>query len=244
MGHLANLGYLLARTGTENDRHKGITAFVLDMTSPGVTVQPIREITGTSDFNQVFLDDVRVPATSVIGKVNDGWRVARESLVEERHRTGGFGMEMYSMRERLGQFAFHQDGSPRRPGGLQLEDFGRLCIDIEVNYLLSAYVASRAEDGSADAADAPISKVFFSDLFLEVTEAALAAQQEQGIFVDPDPLAIESGWWQDAFLYARAYTVSGGTNEILRNLIAERGLGLPRANARQGRMIGTRQGHK
>jgi hypothetical protein len=89
-------------------------------------------------------------------------------------------------------------------------------------------VTTKAIRGTPSAADAPIAKIWFSELNLELVEAVLALQGPRSMLVEGDELAIEDGRWQDSFLYARAWTIAGGSNEIMRNLIAERGLGLPR----------------
>ena len=87
-GHWAHYGYLLARTDIHATRHKGISAFLMDMSLPGVTVRPLRELTGTSDFNEVFLDDVRLPAAAMIGAPGQGWAIANSSLAHERTGVG------------------------------------------------------------------------------------------------------------------------------------------------------------
>ncbi|WP_328875476.1 aldehyde dehydrogenase family protein [Streptomyces sp. NBC_00287] len=104
-GHHADMGYLLARTDPDAPKHKGITALVVDMRSPGVEVRPLREITGTTDFNEVFLDGVRIPAANVIGRVNDGWRVAMSSLGRERSGVAARGVELFAALEDLVRLA-------------------------------------------------------------------------------------------------------------------------------------------
>ena len=100
-GHHADVGYLLARTDPDAAKQAGITAFALDMRTPGVEVRPLREITGTNDFNEVFLDNVRVPADQVIGEVNNGWRVANASLGHERSGVGARAVELHAQLDDL-----------------------------------------------------------------------------------------------------------------------------------------------
>jgi alkylation response protein AidB-like acyl-CoA dehydrogenase len=228
-GQHADMGYLLARTNPDAPKHRGITAFAVDMRAPGVTVRPLREITGTSDFNEVFLDGVRIPADHVIGDVDDGWRVASASLVHERSGVSGGVV----LGRALGQMlqvarATKRGGVPAIENHAIRSDLGRFAAETQVSALLSAYVESRALHGSGDAADAPASKIFFSEVNLAIAEYGMALQGPDGVRVEGDPDAVDGGWWQDAFLYARAYTIAGGANEVLRNLIAERALGLPR----------------
>jgi alkylation response protein AidB-like acyl-CoA dehydrogenase len=228
-GQHADVGYLLARTDPDAKKHAGITAFAVDMRTPGIDVRPLREITGSADFNEVFLDEVRVPADNVIGEVNGGWRVATTSLVHERHQVGGSGVELVHMLSGLADLA-----AQPRAGATALEDdavreeLGRLYAETLVNASLNAYTTARMIAGLDDPADAPTNKVFFSELNLAMAEFGVRLQGTDGIVVEPDPAAVADGWWQDAFLYARAYTIAGGANEVLRNLIAERSLGLPR----------------
>jgi alkylation response protein AidB-like acyl-CoA dehydrogenase len=228
-GQHADVGYLLARTDPDAKKQAGITAFAVDMRTPGIDVRPLREITGSADFNEVFLDDVRVPVDNVIGEVNGGWRVATTSLVHERHQVGGSGVELLHMLSGLAELA-----TAPRNGGTALDDdtvreeLGRLYAETLVNTSLNAYTTSRMIAGVDDPADAPTNKVFFSELNLAMAEFGVRLQGTDGILVESDPAAVADGWWQDAFMYARAYTIAGGANEVLRNLIAERSLGLPR----------------
>lgn len=220
-GQFADLGYLLARTDPSAPRHRGITAFALDMRTPGVTVRPLREITGTYDFNEVFLDDVRIPADRVIGEVDDGWRVANSSLVHERSSVAARGVDLLVQLDDLLDRARDQDAVDR-------QRLGQLATEAHVLDLMSKVVQSRIVAGTEDAADAPLVKIFFSEVNLAAAEFGIAMQGPDGLLVEGDPGAVADGWWQDAFLYARAYTIAGGANELLRTVIAERALGLPR----------------
>jgi alkylation response protein AidB-like acyl-CoA dehydrogenase len=223
----SDYGYLLARTEPGSGR-QGITAFILDMRSPGVTTRPLREITGTSDFNEVFLDSVRIPALNVIGETGAGWKVASASLTEER---GGVGS-----RDSDGSVAglvrlartHRRGGRPAIESDAVRQAIGRFAARSHIRRCLGYRVASKAQRGAGDAWDGPLGKIWFSELNLEMADYALKLQGPRGALVEGEPLAWEDGRWQDAFLYARALLIGGGTNEILRNLIAERGLSLPR----------------
>lgn len=228
-GQYADWGYLLARTDPDAPKHAGITAFALDMSTPGVTVRPLREITGTADFNEVFLDEVRIPVSQVIGEVNQGWAVTTASLVLERSAAGS-GASLFGALDRLARLAADVplDGHPAIDRDDVRQAIGGFVADVHVNSLVSAYGDSRALHGSADAADAPVSKILFSEINLALHEYGLELQGADGVRVEGDTFVHDLGWWQDAFLYARAFTIAGGTNEVLRNVIAERALGLPR----------------
>ncbi len=228
-GQYADWGYLLARTDPDAPKHAGITAFALDMTTPGVSVRPLREITGTADFNEVFLDEVRIPASRVIGEVNQGWAVTTTSLALERSSAGS-GASLFGALDRLARLAGEVtlDGGPAIDRHDVRQAIGGFVADVHVNSLVSAFGDSRALHGEADAGDAPVSKILFSEINLALHEYGLELQGHDGVRVEGDPHVQDLGWWQDAFLYARAFTIAGGTNEVLRNVIAERALGLPR----------------
>jgi alkylation response protein AidB-like acyl-CoA dehydrogenase len=223
----SDYGYLLARTEPVPGP-PGITAFVVDMRAPGVEVRPLREMTGTTDFNEVFLDAVRIPAVDVIGRPGDGWRVANASLMMERGQVGaGTSGAAATALVRLAR-AHPRRGRPAIEDDSVRQAIGALHARTRIQKALGYRVATRAAQGTIDASDAPLTKIWFSELNLEVAEYAMALQGPRGVLVEGDPEAVEDGAWQDRFLYARAWTIAGGSNEIMRNLIAERGLGLPK----------------
>lgn len=229
-GQHADIGYLLARTDPSASKHRGITAFAIDMRTPGVDIRPLREITGTSDFNEVFLDSVRIPADSVIGEVNDGWRVANSSLVHERSGVAARGAELFAMLDDLLDFAEDSTFAGRpalRDSGVR-QRIGKVATDIHVTDLLSKVVQSRMVHGTEDAADAPLVKIFYSEVNHAAAELGVSLQGVDGLAIEGDERAIANGWWQDAFMYARALTIAGGANEVLRTVVAERSYGLPR----------------
>ncbi len=198
------------------------------MHSPGVTTRPLREITGTSDFNEVFLDDVIVPAANMIGAPGQGWQVASASLAEERGGVGAGGSGGAVARLVHVARAAHRHGQPAIRDAAVRQDIARFVARSRIQRYLGYTVATRAAESKLGAADAPMTKIWFSELNLEMSEYALGLQGPRGALVAGDEFAFDDGYWQDAFLYARALTIAGGSNEIMRNLIAERGLGLPR----------------
>ena len=224
-GQWADLGYLLARTDPEVPKHKGISAFVLDMSLPGVTVRPLREITGTSDFNEVFFDDVRVPAAAMIGKPGQGWQIANASLAHERSGVGGSVVTVRRNWESLVELA----GRTERIDDAEVRDrLAAFAAEIQALSVHTKLSLQRWRDGQEQVTDAPVSKLAFSELNLRLAEYALSLLGPAGVLTEGDSGAVDGGRWQDAYLYARAYTIAGGSSEIMRNLIAERGLGLPR----------------
>jgi alkylation response protein AidB-like acyl-CoA dehydrogenase len=229
-GHHADVGYLLARTDPDAAKQAGITAFALDMRTPGVDVRPLREITGTNDFNEVFLDNVRVPADQVIGGVNNGWRVANASLGHERSGVGARAVELHAQLDDLFALAatVSVGGRPALADSATRQRLGRLAALAHVTDVMSKAVQSRIVNGTEDAADGPLAKIFYSEVNLAVTDFGVGLQGVDGLAVEGDGRGYADGWWQDAFLYARAYTIAGGANEVLKTVVAERALGLPR----------------
>jgi alkylation response protein AidB-like acyl-CoA dehydrogenase len=223
----ADYGYLLARTEPVPGPG-GISAFMLDMHSPGVDVRPLREMTGTTDFNEVFLDHVHVPAANLIGEPGAGWMAAQTSLLTEREGVGGGGgggvadglVTLARQHRRAGRPAIENDAVRQEIGALE----ARARILAALGYRVATKAAAR----SSEAWDAPLTKIWYSELNLDVAEYGLALQGLTGSLAEGDPGAWDDGSWQDRFLYARALTIAGGSNEVMRNVIAERGLGLPR----------------
>jgi alkylation response protein AidB-like acyl-CoA dehydrogenase len=229
-GQHADMGYLLARTDRDAPKHKGITAFALDMRSAGVDVRPLREITGTTDFNEVFLDGVRIPAANVIGAVNDGWRVAMSSLGHERSGVAARGVELFAVLDDLLRLAEATSvgGRPALEDTATRQRIGDFATRAHVNAAMVGLARSRMLHRTEQPADAALGKIFFSELNHDLVAFGVGLQGADGLLTEDDPDAVAGGWWQDAHLYSRAYTIAGGANEILRTQVAERGLGLPR----------------
>jgi alkylation response protein AidB-like acyl-CoA dehydrogenase len=229
-GHWAHYGYLLARTDPDAPKHKGISAFILDMSTPGVTVRPLRELTGTSDFNEVFFDDVSVPSEAMIGSPGQGWRITNATLAHERTSVGAVVVRLRLAIDALTGLAreIRLDGRPAIESDRVRDRIGQFAADVEALSALTYANITRWTRGTERMHDAAMAKLMFSELNLEMARFAVELGGEAGVLVEGDPNVLEHGRWQDEWLYARAYTIAGGTSEIMRNLIAERGLGLPR----------------
>ncbi len=223
----ADYGYLLVRTESAPGP-AGISAFILDMKLPGVTIRPLREITGTTDFNEVFLDEVRIPVGNMIGGPGQGWKVANASLGTERSGVGVAGVDADLHRLVALAKTSKRNGKPAIADSAVRQDLARFATRAIIQNALTYTVTTRADTNTSTASDAPVTKIWFSELNLELAEYAMSLQGASGSLVEGDPLVVDGGHWQDSFLYARAWTIAGGSNEIMRNLIAERGLDLPR----------------
>jgi len=226
--HVSDFGFLLARSERDAPRHAGITAFLLDMKAPGVTVRPLREITGTADFNEVFLDSVFVSDDQVVGNPGQGWQVAMQSLTHERAANRGLSIRLQARLDQLLRFAAPILKEEQAAGGDLPARLADLAIDVEIANALQYVASSRAAVGVSDPADAPVSKVFSSELNLRMIDVALELMGPRGALTEQDPDVVDLGSWQDDFLYSRAYTIAGGSNEVMRNIISERALGMPR----------------
>jgi alkylation response protein AidB-like acyl-CoA dehydrogenase len=228
---------LLARTDVEAPKRRGISYFLMDMASPGIDVRPIRQATGESHFGEIFLDDVVIPASQLVGAENAGWQVAQATLSAER------GMTMLELAERLGHAGFRWLVEACRrpgPGGRRPIDDAHVAdrlaaLETEVAGLraLCRGVVERHETGAVGPADASIVKLFYSELLQRLMDfgtevAGLAAHTE---LQKPMSSGWESGAWVLDFIGSWEWTIPGGSSEIQRTIIGERGLGLPREPA-------------
>jgi alkylation response protein AidB-like acyl-CoA dehydrogenase len=229
-GQWAHYGYLLARTDPDAPKHKGISAFILDMSAPGVSVRPLREMTGTSDFNEVFFDRVEVPADAIIGAPGQGWAIANATLAQERTGVGGVVVKLRLAIDGLVALARQVtvDGRPAIESDRVRDRIGQFSAEVEALSSLTYANLTRWLRGTERMHDAAMSKLMFSELNLEMAAFAVELAGEAGVLVEGDGKVLDNGRWQDEWLYARAYTIAGGSSEIMRNVIAERGLGLPR----------------
>ena len=228
-GHWADYGYLLARTDPNAPKHKGISAFLVDMKTPGIDVRPLREMTGTADFNEVFFDDVKLPPAALIGAVNQGWRIANASLAHERSNVATNAVRSSQAVAALVDLAKNVtlNGRPAIEDSYVQDNLGKLMASVDALSALIYANISRWSRGTERVQDAPMAKLMFSELGVDIARFALELSGERGALVSGQE-AVDEGRWQDEFLYARAYTIAGGSSEIMRNIIAERGLQMPR----------------
>lgn len=229
--HVADFGFLLARTDPSAAKHEGISAFIVDMRSPGIEVRSLKELTGSSDFNEVFFDDVAIPADHIIGAPGNGWAIARTALSHERSQSQREDSIADAVR-RLAELATrrkHGEGSPLSETRSDVRrQIGAFFARAQVSDLLGFKGILKEAYGIADVGDAPVSKVVFTEANLDIAEYALTLQGSCGALTSDDSEVVDAGKWQDAYLWARGFTISAGSNEIMRNLIAERSLKLPR----------------
>jgi len=211
-----NRGLATVRTDPDAPKHKGITAMVIDMHAPGVDVRPLREITGEALFNEVFLNDVFVPDSDVVGEVNQGWTVARATLGNERVTIGGGSREGLSAPDLLSLL------DRRLPGDVaEGRAVARLVAEEQAMRLLNLRQAARAVAGGGPGPEGNITKLLSAEHAQRVSELGLRIAGTAAVSDGEPEIVFE-------YLFDRCLTIAGGTSEIGRNVIAERLLKLPR----------------
>jgi alkylation response protein AidB-like acyl-CoA dehydrogenase len=228
-GKHADWCLLLARTDADAPKRKGISYFLLDMTTPGIEVRPIRNAIGDSHFCEIFLNDVTIPAENLVGAENAGWQVAQATLGAER------GLTMLELAERLGNAGFQWLVQACPPDDPIVAD--RLAqFETEITGLrglcrkLVESAELRGVTGTAGPADASIVKLYYSELLQRLTDfgAEIGGLDAHTQLAKPMSSGWESGSWILDFIGSWEWTIPGGSSEIQRTIIAERGLGLPR----------------
>jgi alkylation response protein AidB-like acyl-CoA dehydrogenase len=213
----ASFGLLLARTDPEQHKHKGLTMFIVPMDADGVTVRGLRQISGEAEFNEVFFDDARLGADAVVGQVNDGWRTALTTLMFER-LTIGIGSEGMGYKEDRFAHAIASDPEARRDPEVR-ERLGEIAIELLAVKFAGYRALTALQKGQIPGPEAGLSKV-------TMVNAAIAAGELIADVVGPEALDDDSEWaYMISFL--PGLKSAGGTEEILRNTIGERVLGLP-----------------
>ncbi|MEU7291985.1 acyl-CoA dehydrogenase [Streptomyces exfoliatus] len=210
---------LLVRTDPEAPRHRGISWLAMPMDAPGVTVRPLRTLAGSTEFAEVFLDEVRVPVSHRIGAENDGWRVTMVTLSFERGTA--FVGEVVACRRLLGELAraARENGTWDDP--VLRRRLGRLSAEFQALWrLVQANVSEARATGGVPGAGGSVFKLHYSHARQELYEAAAAV-------LGPDALDLDHDWTLDR-LSSLSYTIAAGTSQIQRNIVAERILGLPK----------------
>jgi alkylation response protein AidB-like acyl-CoA dehydrogenase len=238
-GLIADWGLLLARTDSAIPKHKGISCFLISMRQPGVEVRPLRQITGSAHFSEVFMTDARVEKTDLVGRLGQGWEIAQTTLSYERGGSSLARVTRYAS-------AFHQllraARTLQRGGRPLLEDptvrgkLGRIYAELEVQRYAALRILSALEKGESPGAAASITKLSYSEFekrYHELVQEILGpwGQRMRGVaddFADVDTSSGEPGTWATAYLWSRAGTIYAGSSEIQKNIIGERVLGLPK----------------
>jgi alkylation response protein AidB-like acyl-CoA dehydrogenase len=222
---------LLVRTDPDAPKHRGITFLLVDMKSPGVTVRPLKQISGEEDFNEVFLEDVRVPRENVVGEVNRGWEITITTLMHER-QTLTFSRQLQSrialedLLNLVRRFPSPQAPVSRDP--VVRQKLAAAYIDSHAMKYTALRNLTRVLRGGDPGPEGSIEKLFWSEMYQRRLETAVEWEGPFAQLQKGSRHAVEDGIWPHLFLYSRGRTIAAGSSEIQRNIIAERILGLPR----------------
>ncbi|SPM34931.1 Acyl-CoA dehydrogenase related to the alkylation response protein AidB, partial [Mycobacterium rhizamassiliense] len=224
----AQIGMALCRTDNDAPKHKGITAFLVDMSAPGVEVRPLRQMTGGADFNEVFLTDVRVPDDHRLGTVHGGWRVALTTLMNERATVGGEGSD--SVIRALSQpfLTKLMEVNGRLDDGALRRELAKLLADLTASQYLNHQALRRLQSGQDPGPEGSVSKLMFAQ---NLTRAAHFAAEVLGPKLSADTGEWGTYAWSELLLSVPALRILGGTEEIMKNILGERVLGLPKEPA-------------
>jgi alkylation response protein AidB-like acyl-CoA dehydrogenase len=224
LGQFADFCFLLARTSDEDRKHRGLTALIVPMRQPEISIRPIRQLMGDQEFSEVFFDGAFVPAENVVGEIGDGWRVALVTLGHERS-THFINRQIRLRREVAELLALVRANADRLPARL-LDGLVDVYVRTEaLGWTVRSHIARFEAGGVAGAADSA-SKVFWSDVWQALVALALEVEAELGLPLDAPGHAEPD--WTLRYLGSRAATIYAGTSEIQKNIIGDRGLGLPR----------------
>ncbi len=223
--HYSDFGLLLARTNPDVPKHKGMTMFWINMKDPSVEVRPIHQMSGASNFNEVYFTDLRIKDSQRVGGVGEGWRVSLVTLMNERLAIGGGAGGGHRTIFKLAQEISTLAGPAAKDAGLR-EKIADWFVQAEGLKYTRYRTLTALSRGQVPGPESSIGKVVSAALMQDMANTALELEDQFGIISDPD-LAPLAASFQTALLAAPGMRIAGGTDEILRNIIAERVLGLP-----------------
>jgi alkylation response protein AidB-like acyl-CoA dehydrogenase len=222
--HTADWMFMLARTDPDAPKHRGITYFLMDMKSPGVTVRPLINMGNMHQFNEVFFEDVRIPARNVLGEVNRGWYIGTTTLDFERSSIGN----SVGQRQMLEYYVrYVKQGNVELTSSTRVQ-FADRWIEAASAKNLSYRVITIQAEGRVPNHEASIAKLFNTELSQRIARTAMSILGPAGQLTDPETAPMK-GRAAASYLATISSTIAGGTSEIQRNIVATRGLGLPRA---------------
>ena len=223
---------LVVRTDSNVPKHKGLSVLLIDMKSPGVEVRPLKQMTGESEFNEIFFRDVRVPVGNLLGKVNDGWNVAVSTLMYER---GSYGARLHLIFKRAItrlielSHKFQKDGHPAAQDPITRQKLAQCYAEIEIMRWNQLRAFSRVTATGVPGPEGSIQKIFWSELNQRLQQIAQEIFGPYGQLLAGDKDAVDNGIWSYGYLRTRGNTIEAGTSEVQRNIIGHFVLGLPRS---------------
>jgi len=221
--HRSDYCILLARSDPGSERHKGLACLLVDMRAPGITIRPLRQLTGDSEFNEVFFDGARVPASHLVGALHRGWDVAVTILMYERQSIGGM-VNLHLFIDRVLDLARrHGAGDP-----VLRQRLADLVIAGRALRLTNLRYVTRELAGTPVGAEGSVLKLTFTDAYKQMAEIASAILGPYSQLWSGDSRSPEDGRWAFQSLFAHRFGIAGGTDQIQKNIIGDRLLGLPR----------------
>ncbi len=222
----ARWGILLARTDFAAPKAKGISFFIVDMRSPGVSIRPLRQMTGTEEFNEVFLENVRIPAEHLVGELNQGWDIAQTTLSHERGTSPRQLVIHRILMDELLQLARDSADDP-----LLRQRIAQSLIELELFKLHNWRVLTSVLRHGKPGPESSLVKLFWSEMSQRLHDTAMDLLGPRAQLWRGDSHSVDNGRWARSYLYYRSCTIFAGTSEVQRNVIAERVLGLPRSRS-------------
>ncbi len=224
--------FALVRTDPDAPKHKGLSFLLIDMKSPGISIRPLKQISGENEFNETFFDDVEVPVENIVGDINGGWKIAMTTLAFERGPEDALGRQI-RFKQELDKLLKTLSDLPRG-NGKAIDDpvlrqrLARSIAEVEIMRLNAARAFSKYKNGDDRGSDASMIKLYWSHAAQRLYETALDALGAIAPLSGNDPAAAANGRFQLSWLQSRAFSIYSGSSEVQRNIIGERVLGLPR----------------
>jgi alkylation response protein AidB-like acyl-CoA dehydrogenase len=221
--------FCLVRTDVHAPKHRGISYLLIDMKSPGITVRPLVQMTGDSGFNEVFFEDVRVPRTNVVGEMNQGWQVANATLVHERNMLGASTRTQQMFQGLLGLArTVRRHGRRASADPVTRQQLADLLVRVEAMKYHAYRQLTDALHGRSPGIAASINKLVTTELNHDIATLALSIMGSYGVLERSSPHVLDHGTWPYEFMFTLGLVIGGGTSQIQKNIISERGLSMPR----------------
>jgi alkylation response protein AidB-like acyl-CoA dehydrogenase len=223
LAHRAQWVQLFVRSDSEASKHKGLSCLLVDMKSPGITVRPLRQMTGEAEFNEIFFEDVRVPKSNLLGPTNAGWQVLITTLMHERAGISELGSEQIidHLIELARTTRMNGDGYVR-------QQIAQFAIEVQARKLNGLRSLSKRLRGDPPGPEGSVGKLSATELTKRMAKFAIELAGPRALVDADSPHALDRGRWLQSILYAPSMTIAGGTSEVQRNIIGERILGLPK----------------
>jgi alkylation response protein AidB-like acyl-CoA dehydrogenase len=231
LAHIAKWCMLVARTDPDAPKHQGLTYFLMDMEQDGVEVKPLRQITGEAEFNEIFMDEAYIPDENVVGGVGNGWSVAITTLMNERAGLAFAAQAAVQVAMRKAMelaAATPSNGHSVADEPAMRQRLAQLFIESEIFRLTNYRGLTKIMKSGVPGPEGSLGKWQWAEINQHLMDLVMEIEGPYGLLSEGSPYAIDDGAWQYYFLRSRANSIEGGTTEILKNIVAERVLGLPK----------------